>query len=78
MSEHTPTFSSVHASARLADTPLVKCRSDWWLVTPSGSLRATDPHFIGELDGFAAALALADQAVAEAVTGQRAGQKAER
>ncbi|WP_344447074.1 hypothetical protein [Kitasatospora nipponensis] len=50
---------------RLAGSPVVGRGSQWWLVTGSGAILSTDPVFTGELDRFAAAMAAADQAVAE-------------
>jgi hypothetical protein len=48
-----------------AQSPVVRRGSQWWLVTGSGSILATDPTFTGELDRFAAAIAAADQAIAD-------------
>jgi hypothetical protein len=52
-------------SERLALSPVVRRGGQWWLVTGSGSILATDPTFTGELDRFADAMAAADQAVAD-------------
>ncbi|MER6165004.1 hypothetical protein [Streptomyces violaceorubidus] len=65
MSHLAPSWASIRRSERLAGTPVVRRGADWWLVTPSGSLLASDPAFTGELDRFAADLAAADRAVAE-------------
>ena len=46
-------------------SPVVRRGGQWWLVTGSGSILATDPTFTGELDRFAAAMAAADQAIAD-------------
>lgn len=52
-------------STNLAQSPVVRRGGQWWLVTGSGSILATDPTFTGELDRFAAAMAAADQAIAD-------------
>ncbi|MET9374914.1 hypothetical protein ACH4CE_11710 [Streptomyces gelaticus] len=65
MSHPAPSWASIRRSERLAGTPVVRRGADWWLVSPSGSLLASDPAFTGELDRFAADLAAADHAVAE-------------
>ncbi|ATW48218.1 hypothetical protein [Streptomyces peucetius] len=65
MSHLAPSWASIRRSERLAGTPVVRRGADWWLVSPSGSLLASDPAFTGELDRFAADLAAADRAVAE-------------
>nr|WP_055525525.1 hypothetical protein [Streptomyces graminilatus] len=52
-------------SERLARSPAVRRGGQWWLVTGSGSILATDPTFTGELDRFAATMAAADQAIAD-------------
>ncbi|MFD7052689.1 hypothetical protein ACFWBS_04660 [Streptomyces mirabilis] len=52
-------------SERLVCSSVVRRGGQWWLVTGSGSLLATDPTFTGELDRFAAAMAAADQAIAD-------------
>ncbi|WP_371790367.1 hypothetical protein OG285_05745 [Streptomyces sp. NBC_01471] len=49
---------------RLVRSPLVRRDGQWWLVSSAGSVLATDPAFTRTLDGFAAAVAAADQAVA--------------
>ncbi|WP_376738501.1 hypothetical protein [Streptomyces noursei] len=46
-------------------SPVVRRDGRWWLVSGAGSILATDPTFTGALDGFAAAVAAADQAVAD-------------
>ncbi len=56
--------SRVPRSERLAGSPLVRRGRQWWLVTGTGSILATDPTFTGELDRFAAAMAAADLEVA--------------
>ncbi|ANZ14842.1 hypothetical protein O1L44_02530 [Streptomyces noursei] len=52
-------------SGRLVGSPVVRRDGRWWLVSGAGSILATDPTFTGALDGFAAAVAAADQAVAD-------------
>ncbi|MBT2506967.1 hypothetical protein J7I98_13915 [Streptomyces sp. ISL-98] len=52
-------------SGRLVRSPVVLRDSQWWLVSGAGSILATDPTFTGLLDGFAKAMAAADQAVAD-------------
>ncbi|WP_329248286.1 hypothetical protein [Streptomyces canus] len=64
MSSHTPS-SRLERSERLARSPVVRRGGQWWLVTGSGSILATDPTFTSELDRFADAMAAADQAVAD-------------
>ncbi|WP_035800240.1 MULTISPECIES: hypothetical protein [Kitasatospora] len=56
--------SRVPRSERLAGSPVVRRGGQWWLVTSTGSILATDPSFTGELDRFAAAMAAADREVA--------------
>ncbi|MFJ3791506.1 hypothetical protein [Kitasatospora sp. NPDC090091] len=56
--------SHVPRPERLAGSPVVRRGSQWWLVTSTGSILATDPAFTGELDRFAAAMAVADREVA--------------
>ncbi|MEV1026655.1 hypothetical protein [Streptomyces sp. NPDC050264] len=63
MSHADPSWASVRRSERLAGTPVVRRGADWWLVAPSGTLLASDPAFVGELDRFATDLAGAEQAV---------------
>ncbi|MQS14721.1 hypothetical protein F7Q99_21255 [Streptomyces kaniharaensis] len=70
MSSNTPS-SSAPRSERLANSPVVRRGGQWWLVTGSRSILSTDPTFTGELDRFAAAMAAADQAVAELRTQKR-------
>ncbi|MGW5200803.1 hypothetical protein [Streptomyces spiralis] len=65
MSHPAPSWASIRRPERLADTPVVRRGADWWLVSSSGSVLATDPVFTGELDRFAADLAAANRAVAE-------------
>lgn len=60
-----PTWASVRPAERLAGTPAVRRDGHWWLVSPAGSLPASDPAFTRELDRFAADLAAADCAVAQ-------------
>ena len=64
MSSRTPS-SPLPRSERLARSPVVRRGDQWWLVTGSGSIRTNDPAFIGELDRFAAAMAGANQAIAD-------------
>ncbi|MFI5800398.1 hypothetical protein [Streptomyces sp. NPDC051677] len=64
MSSRSPS-SPLARSKRLARSPVVRRDGQWWLVTGSGSILATDPTFTGELDRFAAAMAAADQAIAD-------------
>ncbi|WP_441247370.1 hypothetical protein [Kitasatospora sp. McL0602] len=64
MSSRTPS-SPVPGAAPLAGSPVVQRGGQWWLITSSGAILSTDPVFTGELDRFAAAMAAADQAVAE-------------
>jgi hypothetical protein len=64
VSSHTPS-SRLARFERLARSPVVRRGGQWWLVTGSGSILATDPTFTGELDRFADAMAAADQAVAD-------------
>ncbi|WP_405361922.1 hypothetical protein OG535_29135 [Kitasatospora sp. NBC_00085] len=56
--------SRIPRSDRLAGSPVVRRGGQWWLVTGTGSILATDPTFTGELDRFAAAMAAADREVA--------------
>lgn len=78
MSHSVPTWASVHPSERLADTPAVRRGSAWWLVTPTGTMPASDPVFTGELDRFAADMAAADRAVAQLRTERTAARKGQR
>ncbi|MEU8687716.1 hypothetical protein [Streptomyces sp. NPDC048665] len=64
MSHPAPSWALARRSEHLAGTPVVRRGADWWLVSPSGSVLASDPVFTGELDRFAADLAAADRAVA--------------
>lgn len=57
--------ASTPRPGRLVHSPVVRRGGQWWLVTGSGSILATDPTFTGELDRFAAAMAAADQAIAD-------------
>ncbi|MFI2354568.1 hypothetical protein ACH5AG_07745 [Streptomyces anulatus] len=50
---------------RLVRSPVVLRDGQWWLVSGAGSVLAADPVFTGVLDGFAKAMAAADQAVAD-------------
>ncbi|WP_411089770.1 hypothetical protein [Streptomyces sp. 061-3] len=50
---------------RLERSPVVLRDGQWWLVSGAGSVLATDPVFTRVLDGFAEAMAAADQAVAD-------------
>ncbi|WP_103510047.1 hypothetical protein [Streptomyces sp. SM13] len=52
-------------SGRLVRSPVVLRDGQWWLVSRAGSVLATDPVFTGALDGFAQAMAAADQAVVD-------------
>ncbi|WP_411133025.1 hypothetical protein [Streptomyces sp. C10] len=65
MPQSAPSWTSVHRSERLADTPAVQHDGHWWLVSPAGTVLASDPAFNAELDCFAADMAAADRAVAE-------------
>ncbi|MFJ6382694.1 hypothetical protein ACIQI7_22170 [Kitasatospora sp. NPDC092039] len=70
-----------HRSAPLGGAPVVRRGGQWWLITGTGSILATDPVFSGELDRFAAAMAAADREVARlredqaAVRKQRKGER---
>lgn len=64
VSSRTPS-SPLARSERLARSPAVRRNGQWWLVTGSGSVLATDPTFTGELDRFTAAMAAADQTIAD-------------
>ncbi|MFC9534885.1 hypothetical protein [Streptomyces sp. NPDC056975] len=77
MSHPTPSWASDPRSERLAGTPVVKRGAHWWLVSPSGTLLASDPAFTGELQRFATALAAADRAVAEIRDQNQAAHKAQ-
>ncbi|MFE7271792.1 hypothetical protein [Streptomyces sp. NPDC057623] len=57
--------TSTPRSERLVRSPVVRRDGQWWLVSGAGSILATDPTFTGKLDGFAAAMAAADRAVAD-------------
>ncbi|MFI1592289.1 hypothetical protein ACH4WW_30790 [Streptomyces halstedii] len=50
---------------RLPRSPVVLRDGQWWLVSGAGSILATDPAFTSRLDGFATAVAAADQAVTD-------------
>ncbi|WP_405539653.1 hypothetical protein OG787_46875 [Streptomyces sp. NBC_00075] len=65
-----PTWASVRPVERLADTPAVRRDGHWWLVSPTGSLPASDAAFTSELDCFAADLAAANRAVAHLNSGR--------
>ncbi|WP_107085145.1 hypothetical protein [Streptomyces maremycinicus] len=75
MSHPVPTWASVRPSERLADTPAVRRGGAWWLVTPTGTISASDPVFTDELDRFAADMAAADRAVAKLRTERTAARK---
>ncbi|MFJ8602233.1 hypothetical protein ACWEQC_34425 [Streptomyces shenzhenensis] len=64
MSSRTPSPPPTY-SERLARSTVVRRGGQWWLVTGSGSILATDPTFTGELDRFADAMTAANQAVAD-------------
>ncbi|MEU6172727.1 hypothetical protein ABZ832_12430 [Streptantibioticus parmotrematis] len=49
----------------LARCPVVFRDGQWWLVAGAGAILATDPVFTSALDGYAAAAAAAERAVAE-------------
>lgn len=57
-----------HPPDRAASTPAVHHDGHWWLVTPTGTVPASDPAFTGELDRFAADMAAADRAIANLCT----------
>lgn len=78
MSHPVPSWASVRRSERLAGTPVVRRGTQWWLVTPTGSLLASDPEFTSELNRFAADMAAADRAVAELRAERKAARKARR
>lgn len=63
MSSRSPS-SALARAERLAQSPVFRRGGQWWLVAGSGSILATDPTFTGELDRFAAAMAAADQVIA--------------
>ncbi|MFE7318257.1 hypothetical protein ACFU7T_34950 [Streptomyces sp. NPDC057555] len=65
MPRSAPSWTSVHRSERLADTPVIRRDGHWWLVSPAGTMLASDHAFTAELDRFAADMAAADRAVAE-------------
>ncbi|MFC9643519.1 hypothetical protein ACFTZF_33970 [Streptomyces mirabilis] len=73
-----PTWASVRPAERLADTPAVRRDGHWWLVSPTGSLPASDPAFTRELDRFAADLDAADCAVARPRTNRGPADKVAR
>ncbi|MFH8586010.1 hypothetical protein ACH4GP_16605 [Streptomyces celluloflavus] len=72
MPHPAPSWASVHPSERLADAPVVRRAARWWLVSPSGTLLASDPAFTGELDRFATDMAAANRAVADLHNGRDA------
>ncbi|MGW6752438.1 hypothetical protein [Streptomyces sp. NPDC055817] len=78
MSHPAQSCASVRRSERLAGTPVVKRGAHWWLVSPSGSLLASDPALTGELQHLATALADADRAVAEIHAQSQPARKAQR
>ncbi|MEV0372583.1 hypothetical protein AB0I10_22580 [Streptomyces sp. NPDC050636] len=65
MLQSAPPWASVRRSQRLADTPAVRRGGHWWLVSPAGTMLASDPAFNTELDCFEADMAAANRAVAE-------------
>ncbi|MCX5250727.1 hypothetical protein OG895_36965 [Streptomyces sp. NBC_00201] len=75
MSHPVPTWASIRPSERLAGTPAVRRGGEWWLVTPTGTISASDPVFTGELDRFAADMAAAYHAVAKLRTERTAARK---
>ncbi|MBK6016654.1 hypothetical protein [Streptomyces sp. MBT53] len=75
MSHPVPTWASIRPSERLAGTPAVRRGGAWWLVTPTGTMPASDPVCTGELDRFAADMAAADRAVAKLRTERTAARK---
>ncbi|WP_186003014.1 MULTISPECIES: hypothetical protein [unclassified Streptomyces] len=75
MSHPVPTCASVRPSERLAGTPAVRRDGHWWLITPTGTMPASDPVFTGELNRFAADMAAADRAVAKLRTERTAARK---
>ena len=75
MSHPVPTWASVRPSERLAGTPAVRRDGHWWLVTPTGTVPASDPDFTGELDHFAADMAAADRVIAKLRTERTAVRK---
>ncbi|MFB7666903.1 hypothetical protein ACFC1R_23635 [Kitasatospora sp. NPDC056138] len=66
----SPVPPPVSGYGPLAGSPVIRRDDQWWLVIGSGAILATDPTFTGELDRFAAAMAAADQAVADLPTDQ--------
>ncbi|MGW3848988.1 hypothetical protein [Streptomyces fagopyri] len=60
-----PTWASVRPAERLAGTPAVRRDGHWWLVSPTGSLPASNPVITSELNRFVADLDSADRAVAQ-------------
>ncbi|MEU6416021.1 hypothetical protein [Streptomyces spiralis] len=77
MSHPAPSWALARRSERLVGTPVVRRGADWWLVSPSGSVLASDPVFAGDLDRFAADLAAADRAVAGIRAQGKAARKAQ-
>ncbi|MEV1068561.1 hypothetical protein [Streptomyces sp. NPDC050263] len=75
MSHPVPTWASVRPYERLAGTPAVRRDGHWWLVTPTGTVPASDPDFAGELDRFAADMAAADRVIAKLRTERTAVRK---
>lgn len=61
----TPSWTSAHRPERLAGAPAVRCKGRWWLLSPAGTMLASDPVFNAELDFFAADMAAANCAVVE-------------
>ncbi|SEC12392.1 hypothetical protein [Streptomyces sp. 2314.4] len=73
-----PAWASVHRSERFAGTPVVRRGARWWFVSPAGTMLASDPSFVGELDRFAADMADANRAVAELRAERKTARKARR
>ncbi|MGG7569189.1 hypothetical protein [Streptomyces sirii] len=72
MPHPAPSWASLSQSERLADAPVVRRAGRWWLVSPAGTMLASDPAFTGELDRFAADMAAANRAVADLYNGHDA------
>ncbi|MGW1374696.1 hypothetical protein ACWD6P_10555 [Streptomyces sp. NPDC002446] len=78
MSHAIPSWASVRGSERLAGTPAVRRGGHWWLVTPSGTVLASDPALTSELDRLAADMTAANRAVTELRTERHPVDKAVR
>ncbi|MFB7620046.1 hypothetical protein [Kitasatospora sp. NPDC056181] len=63
MSDRT-SYPRLPRSERLAGSPVERRAGQWWLVSDTGSILATNPTFTGELDRFATAMAAAERDVA--------------